>query len=185
MPSATCNSLKGAFTFTVRRDGDIRLRQETGGGGIWDVGCYPISYARMVAGTEPAEAFGWQVLTEGGVDESFVGQLRFPNDVLADFDCGLRSPDRWGMEIVGAVGVLSISNPFKPGKNERLTLKRGKNVETIKVPGEELYRGEVEDMADAVLLGKPPRMSLADSRGNVATIVSLLEAARSGRPVRL
>ena len=60
---------------------DIRLREETGGGSIWDVGCYPISYARMVAGAEPVEVFGWQVLGSGGVDESFLGQLRFPNGV--------------------------------------------------------------------------------------------------------
>jgi hypothetical protein len=40
-------------------------------------------------------------------------------------------------------------------------------------------------MADAVLLGKAPRISLSDSRGNVATIVGLLQSARQGKPVAL
>jgi predicted dehydrogenase len=40
-------------------------------------------------------------------------------------------------------------------------------------------------MANAVLNGASPRVSLADSRGNVATIVALLQSARSGMPVRL
>ena len=40
-------------------------------------------------------------------------------------------------------------------------------------------------MADAVLLGKAPRVSLADSRGNAAAIVALLESARLGRQITL
>ena len=58
-------------------------------------------------------------------------------------------------------------------------------VEIIKIDGESLYHGEIEDMADAVLLGKLPRVSLADSRGNVATITALLASARTNRPVTL
>jgi predicted dehydrogenase len=53
------------------------------------------------------------------------------------------------------------------------------------VEGEELYLGEVEDMANAILEGKRPRVTLADSRANVATIVALLQSAQEGRPVRL
>jgi predicted dehydrogenase len=177
--------IKGAFTFNLRRAGDIRLRKETGGGGIWDVGCYPISYARLVAGAEPTEVFGWQVVGEGGVDESFLGQLRFPNGVHAEFDCGFRSPSRWHIEIVGAKSVLFIPSPFKPGLRETMTLSTEKGAEIVKIAGEELYKGEVEDMADAILTGKKSRVSLLDSRGNVGAIVGLLEAASTGRPVQL
>ena len=46
------------------------------------------------------------------------------------------------------------------------------------------YLLEIEDLADAVRTGRPPRVSLAESRGNVATIVALLESAREGRPVK-
>jgi predicted dehydrogenase len=48
-----------------------------------------------------------------------------------------------------------------------------------------LYIGEVEDMADAILLGKEPRISLEDSRANVGVIFALLESARVGKPVKL
>jgi xylose dehydrogenase (NAD/NADP) len=175
--------VKGAFTFTIHRSGDIRLIPETGGGSVWDVGCYPISYARMLAGADPAEVFGWQTLGQGGVDESFQGMLRFDNGVRADFDCGFRSPVRSFIEIVGDEGVLRTPNAFKPGAREAIMLSKDGSSRDIQIDGEDLYQGEVDDMADAILKGKPPRVSLKDSRGNVATIVALLQSAGQGRPV--
>jgi D-xylose 1-dehydrogenase (NADP+, D-xylono-1,5-lactone-forming) len=177
--------IKGAFTFALQREGDIRLRKETGGGSIWDVGCYPISYARLIAGTEPLEVFGWQTVGAGGADMTFVGQLRFPADLLAQFDSGFSSPQRSYMEIVGSEGVLHVPTPFKPGPTEKIVLTRGGQDQEIDMPGRELYIGEVEDMADAILLGKPPRVSLDDSRGTIATILGLIQSAETGRPVKL
>lgn len=178
-------TVKGAFTFTLSRKGDIRTSKETGGGSIWDVGCYPISYARMIMNAEPIEVFGWQVMGPGGTDDSFFGQLRFPNERYAQFDSGFKSPFRAQVEIVGAKGTLNIPQPFKPGLAEKIYLMRADRTETVKIKGRELYIGEVEDIADAVLLGKPPLISLVDSRGNTAVILALIESAQTGRPVHL
>ncbi len=89
------------------------------------------------------------------------------------------------MEIVGSEGTLNIPRPFRPETDENIYLTRGDKTETIKVPGQELYTGEVENMADAILLGQEPRVSLEDSRANVAVISSLLESARTGKPIKL
>ena len=177
--------VRGSFSFVISRDGDVRLDPELGGGSIWDIGCYPISYARTVIGTAPLEVFGWQVTGPTGIDETFVGQMRFANDVHAQFDSSFVLPFQARMEIVGSEGTLSIPAPFKPGTDEKIHLTRGDRTETIQIKGQELYIGEVEDVADAVLLGREPRISLDDSRANVAVICSLLESARAGRPVRL
>ena len=61
----------------------------------------------------------------------------------------------------------------------------GDETETIEIPDQELYIGEVEDMADAVLRGKEPRMSLAESRDNIDMILGLFKSARTGKPVML
>jgi len=177
--------IKGSFTFALAREGNFRFQKEMGGGSIWDVGCYPISYARMVVGAEPLEVFGWQVTGPGGSDETFVGQMRFANDVHMQFDCGFKSPLHSFIEIVGTDGTLNIPVPFKPGLKERIYLTHGDKTETIAIKGQELYLGEVEDMCDAVLLGKVPRISLTDSRGNVATILALLESAKTDKPILL
>ena len=175
--------VRGSFSFVLSREGDVRLNPEWGGGSIWDVGCYPISYARTVVGEDPLEVFGWQVKGPTGIDETFVGQMRFAQDVMAQFDSSFVIPFHAFMEIVGSDGTLSIPRPFKPYENETIYLTRGEKTEPIKIRGQELYLGEVEDMADAVLLGKEPRVSLEDSRANVAVIRALLESARTGKPM--
>jgi len=184
--------IRGSFTFTLNRD-THRSDPLRGGGSIWDVGCYPISYARMIVGAEPLEVFGWQakggVLSASkdptGIDETFVGQIRFAQDVHAQFDCGFNSPSRSYVEIVGTHGTLNVPAPFKPGRNEKIFLTSDDKIETIKIPGQELYLGEVEDMADAILLGKPPRVSLDDSRGNISAITALTESSKTGKAILL
>ena len=46
----TLKLIRGSFSFMLSREGDVRLDPAMGGGSIWDVGCYPISYARSVLG---------------------------------------------------------------------------------------------------------------------------------------
>jgi predicted dehydrogenase len=111
--------------------------------------------------------------------------MQFAGNVFAQFDSSFVIPFHWFMEIIGSEGTLNIPNPFKPGINEKIYLTRGDKTETIKIKGQELYIGEVEDMADAILLGKEPRISLNDTRVNVGVISALLESARIGRPVKV
>jgi D-xylose 1-dehydrogenase (NADP+, D-xylono-1,5-lactone-forming) len=177
--------IKGAFTFSLDRPDDVRWVPEWGGGSIWDVGCYPISFSRLVAKAEPVEVFGWQVTGSTGIDVVFSGQMRFASGLLAQFDCGFRAPYRTLVEIVGTRGAIELNSPFKPAGGEWIKIKRGDSVDKIRSPEYELYRGEIEDMERAVLDGQTPRISLENSRANVATLLALLESARSGRVVRL
>jgi xylose dehydrogenase (NAD/NADP) len=177
--------LRGSFSFVLDREGDIRLDPAMGGGSIWDVGCYPISFMRATLRAEPLEVFGWQVTGLTGIDDTFVGQLHFAEDVYGQFDSSFVIPFHAYMEIVGSEATLIIPEPFKPGLNGKIFLVRDGKTETIKVKGQELYLGEVEDLTDAVLLGKTPRVSLEDSRANVATITALLQSARTGAVVKL
>ncbi len=174
--------IRSAFTFQLTRTGDVRWEPALGGGSLWDVGCYPISIARLLAGVEPQEVFGRSRQGAEDVDEAFTGQLAL-GEVVAQFDAGFRAPLRTHLEVVGTEGVITVAAPFKPGPGAHLLLSRGEATEMIAVDEQPLYIGELDDLADAATLGREPRVTLADSRGNVATIVALYESARTGRPV--
>ncbi len=179
--------LRGSYTYEMEGQGNIRSVPAMGGGSLWDVGCYPLSYMRAVFGAEPQQVFGWGLTGPSGIDDTFVGQLRFPGNVFGQFDSSFVMPFHVYMEFVGSQGTLIVPNPYKPGTNEKIYLVRDGKTETIQVKGGELYLGEVEDMADAVLNGDAPRISLADSRANVAALVALHESARAdaGTPLEI
>ena len=177
--------VRGSFSFPLTRPNDVRLDPAMGGGSLWDVGCYPVSFTRFVLGTEPTEVFGQRTLGPTGIDETFAGQMLFPGGVVAQLDCGFRSPLRAEVELVGSDGTILVRQPWKPVPGVSFLLTREGKADEVVVDGEELYGLEIEDLADAALLGRPPRVSLVESRGNAATLVALLESARSGRAVRM
>jgi xylose dehydrogenase (NAD/NADP) len=176
--------VRGSFSFPLSREGDVRLDPAMGGGCLWDVGCYPISYARFLVGSEPIQASGWQRLGPTGVDVDFLGRLVFPGDVALQFDASFAAPFRTALEVVGSDGTIRISHSFKPGPSETLLVTRGDREEEVSVSGpEELYLGEIADFERAVAGAGRPAVSLEDSRGNVAAIRALLASARDGEPV--
>lgn len=177
--------IRSNFTFVMTNQDDYRWKPEMGGGSLWDIGCYPLSYARTILAAEPIEVFGCQVTGCTGIDDSFIAHIRFPGDVFAHFDCSIKIPFRVFMEIVGDEASLRIPRPFNPGSIETLELILPRENKTITVQGTIPYLSEVEDMADAILFNKPPVISLADSRANVAAILALFESAKSEKPVTL
>jgi D-xylose 1-dehydrogenase (NADP+, D-xylono-1,5-lactone-forming) len=177
--------VRGTFSFTLDRPNDIRYRPEWGGGCLWDVGCYPLSFTRFVLGEEPAEVVGAQVLGPSGVDETFAGQLLFPGGVVAQVDAGFRSDPRTEVEIAGTEGTILVRQPWRPEGLPILLTRGGETEEIAAGVVEDRFVLEIEDLSESVRAGRPPRVSLAESRGNVATIVALLQSAREKRVVRL
>jgi predicted dehydrogenase len=178
--------IKGAFTFFLSNPDDYRWNDSMGGGGLWDVGCYPVSFARTMLGTEPTEAFAWQQKHSSGIDITLTGNLRFPGDVFLQFDCGVQSIYRAEIEIVGSLGSLRVLRPFNPGPNPVLHYTdQDQQLQVIQLQGKETYVDEVEDMADAVLGYKPPTVTLEDSKANTRALLALFESAEKGKPVLL
>jgi predicted dehydrogenase len=111
--------------------------------------------------------------------------LRFPGDIYFHLDCSFKIPEHVFMEIVGDEGTLNIPQPFNTLARKNLYLTRDGKTSTIVVKGPDPYLAEVENFADAILLGKQPATTLADSRLNTAAILALLESAKMGKPVTL
>ncbi len=177
--------LRGEFSFTLDRPADIRWVPEFGGGSIWDVGCYPISYSMLAARQTPVEVFGWQTPAESGVDLTFTGQMRFANGVTSQFASSFGLPPRTFMELRGTQGDMRVLGPFLPHKGGKILLTRdGKE---RRLPGSSItpYLCEVNDLAAAVLDGAPQGLPLEQSRKHIAVILALLESARTGKPVLL
>jgi xylose dehydrogenase (NAD/NADP) len=167
-------AIRAGFSFVLEDPADVRLRADLDGGALMDLGCYCVSAARLLAG-EPEAVAGVQVLSDGGVDVSFAGALRFPGEVLAHFDVSFRAAAGGTLEVVGETGALRVGDPWHirtPG----IELTDGAGVHRIEVPRANSYRLEAEDFAAAVAGEHAPRLGRADALGQ-ARVISALSAA--------
>ncbi len=179
-------SYHGAFTFALTRAGDVRLDPAMGGGSLWDVGCYPVSYANLLAGAAPVEVIGWEKTSDRGVDMEFFAMLRYADGSVAQVDSGFAGPFRTEMDVVGDGGTLRIRRPFKTDERSALEFTSATDeIESVASGGDPPYAGEVADLEAAALEGAPPRVSLAESRRTVQTILALYESSRTNRAVSL
>ena len=123
--------------------------------------------------------FGSAHWTAGGIDEEFMGMLRFAGGTTATIYAGFIAAYRTWLEVLGSDGALTVPNPFRPGPLETLELERGGKVERIDVPGSALiFVREVENFEAAVLDGAPPVVSLAESRRTAVMLSALYASAR-------
>jgi predicted dehydrogenase len=177
--------VRGTFSFALDRPGDTRLDPEYGGGSLWDVGCYPVSFARTIVGTRPLSVQAAANWSPAKIDLSFFGQILFPDDVVAHVHSSFESPFKTEMEIIGSEGRLLVRHPFKPEMSETIEVMTARETTIVTVEGPALYQGEVDDVRAAAREGRPPLVTLDESLDHVETLTALLKAARSGNTVEV
>jgi xylose dehydrogenase (NAD/NADP) len=140
-----------------------------------DVGCYCVSYSRLLAG-DPTQVHGEQVLGPGGVDVRFAGVMRFDGDVLAHFDCGLDLPSRDELEVVGSEGSLSLDD-LPHARTPVIELRRDGETERIEVEPADSYQLELENLSDAIRGEAEPLLGRADAVGQAQALEELHRSA--------
>ena len=188
--------IRGTFDFMMGEEGrtpgsyNVRMVPEFGGGCLWDVGIYPLSYTQFLMGGPPDWVFGSQQLGPTGIDEVFAGQMGFrteSGEVLAQISSSFNSPLHTFMEIIGSKGRLFVSKPFANIDRTPeviFTNHKGRS-RRVRIPHKSLYLGEVEDIERAVLDGEPPLINLEETRNHVKTALAFYQSASSGLRVNL
>jgi D-xylose 1-dehydrogenase (NADP+, D-xylono-1,5-lactone-forming) len=162
--------VRASFGFDiVGRDENVRWSRELEGGALMDVGCYCVSAMRLLCG-EPERVSGEAVEGASGVDARFAGVLRFADDVLGIFDCGMDVTPLYGIEVVGDRGLLRSSDPWH-GNAPSLVLHRAD--------------AEPERFAAAARDGSEPPLGRADALGQARTIAALYQAVEEARAITL
>ncbi|MDQ4018846.1 MAG: Gfo/Idh/MocA family oxidoreductase [Actinomycetota bacterium] len=175
-------SVYAAFSFLLTDPGNIRMSGELDGGALMDVGCYCVSGSRLVAG-EPERLSGEQIVAESGVDVAFHGTMRFPDDVVAQFEASFAAPRRQRLEAIGEAGRLVVEAPWRPDWGGDVLLHRDREVEHVEVPEANAYRLEVENLAAAIRGEREPLLGREDAVTQARAIAALYRAAGDGRTV--
>jgi len=175
--------VRSTFSYGLYDEDNIRLRADVEGGALMDVGCYNVSWSRLIAG-EPERVWGEAWYGPSGTDWSFTGTMRFPNDVLAYFDCGTAMTNRDEVEIVGSEGSLFLDDPYHC-VNPVIEVRRGDAVDRIEFAREDSYRLELENVSDAIHGEAPLLLGRDDAMGQARALEALHRSATTHAPVTL
>ncbi len=164
---------------------NIRNIVETGGGALYDIGCYSINLSRMLFGAEPDRVEGMIVRDPAtGTDVVTSGMLRF-GDGVATFTCSTRAEDDQRVHVYGSAGRISIEIPFNipPDRPTRIFVAAGGDPpvaplsETITFVAAHPYTGVADAFAEAILEGRPVPVPPSDAVANLRVIEALVAAA--------
>jgi predicted dehydrogenase len=179
--------VRADFAFRVPRDPRGRLfNVELGGGGILDVGGYPVSFARLIAGLVEGSAFAEPTALEAvgcigptGADELSTALLRFGTGFSAQATCGVFHDVGSSAVVFGEAGKIVLPHPWIPdggrqGLDSRFVIHRdGREPEEVRVRTRlPVYAIQAELVADSLpsLEAASPAMSWADSLGNMRAL---------------
>ncbi|MGN6683880.1 MAG: aldo/keto reductase [Devosia sp.] len=165
------------------------------GGGILDVGCYPVSMSRFIAGQaagkpflDPVKVMGTAHLGQERTDEWAAAVLQFDTGIVAQVSCAVFVQLDNVLRIHGATGRIEVPDFWFAGGDRTggpgtiRIVRPGKEVETIEAGRGQphLYSFEADGAAAAIFAGRQefaaPGMSWADTLGNLRA----LDAWRAG-----
>ena len=175
--------IRATFSFAAARNLESRLLNPAlGGGAILDVGCYPASMARLIAGAvsgknfeEPVElkAVG-QIGQESRVDEYAIASLKFSNGIIAQLAAGIQLNLETIVRVVGTEGSILVPSPWfvsrEPGFTKIIIFKNNLPEEVIVESDRGIYAIEADTVAAHIAQRQAPAMSWDDSLGNMRTL---------------
>jgi predicted dehydrogenase len=163
-----------------RAPGELRWSAEQGGGGLMDLGCYPVHALRTLLKAEPAVTSARAVF-EDGVDSDLSAELAFPTDVAARIACSMTASgfSAW-LRLEGERGRLEIQNFLAPQMGCRFTTVVDGETAEHPTDGPATYVAQLDHLYAVLRDGAAPLTGGQDAIGNMTTIDAIYAAA--GRP---
>ncbi|EGF91516.1 oxidoreductase family, NAD-binding Rossmann fold family protein [Asticcacaulis biprosthecium C19] len=181
--------IQSYFSYDNLDPGNIRNKVEWGGGGLLDIGCYPVVAGRFFFDAEPVrvmalikrhETFGTDVIASALLDFGHGRQLSFTVSTQAG-----RSQS---INVFGTKARLSLPIPFNqpPDRAQHIVIDNGATLDggtavTHTLPPADQYQLMGEAFCRAVRGEAPLPYGLDDARANMRILDALFRSETSGQ----
>lgn len=185
-------SLMAYFSYYNVDPANIRNQVESGGGALYDIGCYCIQAARYGFGTQPKRVVG---LIERDpamhTDRLTSALLEFPEG-QAIFTCSTQVTPYQRVHFIGTKGRIEIEIPFNAPKDRptRIFIDEtgdlyGKGIVTEEFPTADQYTMQGDAFSRAILENREVPVPLEEGIANMAVIEAIFASAKSGSWISL
>lgn len=171
--------IAGTFSYFKLEPDNIRNIREYGGGGLMDIGCYPIKCSRWIFEEEPARIsasivrypnFGADILTSA--------VLEYPSGHCV-FSCSTQAAPCQSMLFCGTEGRIEVEIPWNapPMETTRIQVYDSRGMRVEEFPPCDQYTIQGDLFSRAIRERTPPAVTLEDARRTMQVIDAVLRAA--------
>lgn len=181
-------AIVGAFSYFNRDPQNVRNVAAWGGGGLLDIGCYPITTSRWIFGAQPLRVAGTlERDPEFRTDRLASAVLQFPTG-HAVFTCGTQLVPYQRMQFLGTKGRIELKIPFN-APNDRpceILVDDGRDIfgggiRTELIPACDQYTIQGDAFSRAIREGTEVPVPLEDAIANMAVIEAVFRSAETGK----
>lgn len=180
-------AIMGFFSYFLEDPANVRNILPYGGGGLMDIGCYPITTSRFMFGEEPSRVLGLIERDPGmKIDRLTSAILDFPSGQSV-FTCGTQLVPYQRMHFFGTQGRIEIEIPFNAPNDRpcRLFIDDGRDlfgagISTEELPTCDQYTIQGDVFSKAIREGGDVSVSVEDAIRNMAVIDAVFRSADSG-----
>ena len=181
-------SIAGYFSYFNRDASNIRNNPDIGGGGLLDIGCYPITTSRLIYGEEPTRVVSLiERDPDMKVDRLASVILDFPSG-HAIFTCSTQVVPYQRMNLIGTKGRIEIEIPFNAPNDRPCRIfiddggdLTGKTISTETFPVSDQYTLQGDLFSRAIRENLEVPVPVSDGVKNMAVIEAAFRSAESGR----
>ena len=179
----TIASIDAAFHIPVTDPDDIRMNYHLGGGVTMDIGCYPISWVRHLAGTEPTVVSATAEVGPPGVDLFLKTKMEAGNiAITTSADMRASASFRAEVTVKGSRGEMRVDNVIAPQMGHLLTLNVRGQTSHETVDRRPTYAYQLDAFIAAVEKNEPLWTDGSDAVAQMTVVDRCYEAA--GLPIR-
>lgn len=174
-------SIQTAFSYFNDNPSDIRNQPDIGGGGLLDIGCYPISLSRFIFDEEPKRVMGWVEYDPRMKTDRLASAILEFGRGTSTFTCSTQLVPYQRVNIFGTLGRVEIEIPFNapPDRPCRIWHQHGGDqIEEILFPVCDQYAIQADLFAQSILNNTPVPTPIEDAVANMKVIEAV---AKSGQ----
>ena len=180
--------VESSFITSDHEPENIRMRKETLGGCMYDLGVYPASLVQRIIGEKPEKVCALSTFSDRGIDIFTTAVLEYADGLKAHIDCGMvletgKSPSIHRFQVHGSRGSI-VSDDFGFNASGQLsyilsTFDGKEECRTVEVPNN--YCLEVEQLGRCITGEETPYVTGKFSVDLADTVDRILETTGYGR----
>jgi len=181
-------AINAVFTYFNADPANVRNQADIGGGGLMDIGCYPITAGRFLFESEPLRVVA-MVERDGSFKTDRLASvlMDFGQGRQLSFICSTQTAGEQSLQVLGSKAKLDIVIPFNAPANERTAITvdtgapfDGSLARREILPACDQYTEQAEAFALAVLEKQALPWGVEDAIASMKVLDAIFASERSG-----